>query len=82
MRRVFTFLEILVSGSLLILGLYALKEWISDNSPYAIAFVLVGALLIAGSLMTVIFGVRSILWHRTRSRHATGNHWLSRTAKR
>jgi membrane-bound ClpP family serine protease len=81
MRRVFTFLEILVSGSLLILGLYALKEGISNNSPYAIAFVLVGALLIAASLMTVIFAVRSILWHRTRSRHATGNHRLSRTAK-
>jgi CHASE1-domain containing sensor protein len=77
MRRVFTFLEILVSGSLLILGLYALKEGISNNSPYAIAFVLAGALLIAASLITVIFAVRSILRHRTMSRHATGNHRLS-----
>lgn len=81
MRRVFTFLEILVSGSLLILGLYALKEGISNNSPYAIAFVLAGALLIAASLIAVILVIRSILWNRTLSRHATGNDRLSRTAK-
>jgi hypothetical protein len=78
MKRISTVFEIILSASLLVLGLYMLHEGSSSKSASEAAVLIGGAVCFTLSVMTLIFAVRSILWHRRMLRHS--NHYLDSAA--
>jgi hypothetical protein len=80
MKRISTLFEIIVSATLLFLGLYMLYEGSSNKSATASAMLIGGAVCFTLSLMILVSAVRSILWHRRMLRHAVANHGLDNAA--
>ena len=70
MKHVFALPEMVVCGSLAIIGAYLLEEGVADSSKMASVLVLAGGALLAIGIVTLQAGVRSILWHRTMLRRA------------
>jgi len=71
MKRVSTFFEIILSATLLFLGLYLLYGGSSNKSVSEPAMLIGGAVCITLSAMTLVSAVRSILWHRRMLRRST-----------
>lgn len=63
-KRVWTFLEIVISTTLLVAGLFMLQEGIANNSTGAVAMLILGAVFITLSVISLIYAIRSLLWHR------------------
>jgi hypothetical protein len=78
MRRISTLFEIILSATLLALGLYMLYEGSSNKSASGTAILICGAACFTLSVTTLIYAVRSILWHRRMLRHS--NHYLDSAA--
>ena len=70
MRRISTPFEVMLSATLLVLGLYMLYEGSSTKSASEAAMLIGGAVSFTVSLMTLFPAVRSILWHRRMVRHS------------
>lgn len=69
-RRISTFLEVLLSAALFILGLYLVHLAISADSEYGVVILVGGAVSFTLGQMTLVFAVKSILWHRHMLRHS------------
>jgi hypothetical protein len=80
MRRISTFFEIILSATLLVLGLFMLYEGSSNLSASAPAMLIGGAVCFTLGVMTLFSAVRSILWHRRMIRHSLSNHDLDSAA--
>jgi hypothetical protein len=80
MRRVSTLFEVVLSATLLILGLYMLREGSSNQSSSAAAILIGGAVCFTLGVMTLVSAVRSILWHRRMLRHSMSNPYLGGAA--
>jgi hypothetical protein len=78
MRRISTFLEVVLPTSLSILGLYMLHEGSSDKSPNEVAILLGGAVCFALGVMTLVSAVRSIFWHRRMLRRSIPEDYAAR----
>jgi hypothetical protein len=63
-KRVWSFLEIVISTTLLIAGLFMLQEGVANNSTGAVAMLILGAVFITLSVISLIYAIRSLLWHR------------------
>jgi hypothetical protein len=74
MKRASTTLEILISVLSLTLGLYWLKEGISNITWLADASLILGAAFFSLGFITLYFAVRSVLSRRAMPRRATGGH--------
>ena len=70
MRTIATFFEIVVSAALLAFGLYLLHEGSSNQSLSEGAILIGGAVCFTLGVMTLVFAVRSIVWHRRMLRHS------------
>jgi predicted membrane channel-forming protein YqfA (hemolysin III family) len=70
MRRVSTLFEIVLSATLLILGLYVLQEGIANKSSSSVAMLILGAICFTLGVTTLVSAARSILWHRHMLRHS------------
>jgi hypothetical protein len=79
MRRISTSFEIILSATLLVLGLFMLYEGSSNKSASAPAMLIGGAVCFTLGVMTLFSAVRSILWHRRMIRHSL-NHDLGSPA--
>jgi len=79
MRRISTSFEIILSATLLVLGLYMLQDGISSKSTNTPAILIGGAVFFTVGVMTLFSAVRSILWHRRMVRHSL-NHDLDNAA--
>jgi hypothetical protein len=79
MRRISTPFEVILSATLLVLGLYMLYEGSSTKSASEAAMLIGGAVCFTVSVMTLFSAVRSILWHRRMVRHSL-NHDLDSAA--
>jgi hypothetical protein len=77
MRRISTLFEIILSATLLILGLYMLQEGTANKSSSMDAILILGAVCFTLGVATLISAFRSILWHRHMLRHSTANHHLN-----
>jgi len=64
MKRVWTFLEIVISTTLLVAGLFMLQEGLANKATGAVAMLILGAVFIALSVISLIYAIRSLLWHR------------------
>jgi hypothetical protein len=80
MRRISTLFEIILSATLLILGLYTLQEGSANNSSSAGAMLILGAACITLGAMTLVSAFRSILWRRHMLRDSATNHHLNGAA--
>ncbi len=80
MRRISTLFEIVLSATLLILGLYMLFDASANKSASEAAILIGGAVCLTLSVMTLTAAVRSILWHRRMLRHSMPNHDLDSAA--
>jgi hypothetical protein len=80
MRRISTLFEIILSATLLVLGLYMLYEGSSNKSASAPAVLIGGAVCFTLSVITLFSAVRSILWHRRMLRHSMPKHELDTSA--
>jgi hypothetical protein len=81
MRRISTLFEVILSATLLILGIYLLYEGISTRSPSETAVVIGGACFFVLGMMALVSAIRSILWHRHMLRHSTLNHGMYGSAR-
>jgi len=63
-KRVWTFLEIVISATLLIAGLFMLQEGIANKSTSAVAMLILGAVCITLGAISLTYAIRSRLWHR------------------
>ena len=73
MKRIWTLFEIVLSATLLISGVYIVREETSNESPIAAAMLIGGAVCFTLGLMTLVSAGRSILWHRRMVRHSMHN---------
>jgi hypothetical protein len=80
MKRISTFFETILSATLLIVGLYLLREGSSNKSPSDAAILIGGAVCFTLGVMTLVSAVRSILWHRRMVRHSMPNDFLDGAA--
>jgi len=80
MRRISTAFEVILSLTLLILGLYMLYEGSLNKSASVTAILIGGAVCLTLSVMTLTSAVKSILWHRRMLRHAMPKHDLGSAA--
>jgi hypothetical protein len=86
-KRVWSFLEIVISTTLLIAGLFMLQEGVANNSTGAVAMLILGAACITLSAISLTYAIRSVLWHRYMlqvAKHGPGtserDHWLREKA--
>jgi hypothetical protein len=70
MRRISTLLEVLLAAALFILGLYLVHIAISAESVYGPVILVGGAVSFTLGQMTLVFAVKSILWHRRMLRQS------------
>jgi hypothetical protein len=82
MRRISTLFEIIISATLLALGLYMLYEGSSSKSATEAAMLIGGAVCSTLGVMTLFSAIRSILWHRHMVRLSLSNHDLDNAAIR
>ena len=80
MRRISTLLEIVISATLLIIGLYMLYDGNLNKSTNEAAILIGGAVFFTLGVTTLISAVRSILWHRQMMQHATPDRGLDNAA--
>jgi len=80
MNRVSTYLEIILSATLLFIGLYMLYEGSLNKSAGAVAILIGGAVCFTLGVMTLVSTFRSILWHRRMLRNSVPNHDLESDA--
>ena len=73
MKRVSTVFEIILSATLLLLGLYMLYEGSSNKSASAPAILIGGAVCFTLSVMILASAIRSILWRRRMLRPSIPN---------
>jgi len=78
MNRASTTFEILISALALILGLYWLKEGISNKTWFAPASLIAGATFSSLGFITLCFVVRSVLSHRAMLRHPARRHRIKK----
>jgi membrane protein implicated in regulation of membrane protease activity len=78
MRRISTLLEVLLSAALFILGLYLLHTAISVQSEYGVVILVGGAVSFSLGQMTLVFAVKSILWHWRMLRHSVRKQKVDR----
>ncbi len=74
MKRVSTIFETLTSALMLTLGLYLVKEGISNITWFADASLIVGAAFFSLGFITLYSAARSVLARRAMLRHVTGGH--------
>ena len=74
MKRISTFFEVILSITLLFLGLYMLYEGSLNKSASEAATLIGGAVCFVLSAMAMVSAVRSILWHRHMLRHSMHNY--------
>jgi membrane protein implicated in regulation of membrane protease activity len=79
MRRISTPLGVLLSAALFILGLYLVHSAISVQSEYGVLILVVGAVSFSLGLMTLVFAVKSILWHRRMLRRSVRKQKVDRS---
>jgi hypothetical protein len=72
-KRIWTLFEIFLSTTLLISGVYMLREGASNESPNEAAILIGGAICFTLGLITLVSAGRSILWHRRMVRHSMPN---------
>jgi membrane protein implicated in regulation of membrane protease activity len=63
-KRVWSFLEILISTTLLIAGLFMLQEGMANKSTSAVAALILGAVCLTLGVISLTYAIRSLLWHR------------------
>jgi hypothetical protein len=63
-KRVWTFLEIIISTTLLVAGLFMLQEGIANKSTGAVAMLILGAAFTTLAAVSLIYAIRSLLWRR------------------
>jgi hypothetical protein len=80
MRRITTAFEIILSATLLILGIFMLYEGSLNKSTSEAAILIGGAVFFTLSVMTLASAVKSILWHRRMLRHSMANRNLDSAA--
>jgi hypothetical protein len=80
MRRISTFFEIILSATLLVLGLYMLYEGSLNKSASESAILIGGAVCFTLAVMTLFSAIRSILWHRRMVRRSIPHHDLDSAA--
>jgi len=81
MRRISTFFEVILSATLLILGLYMLHEGGLNKSVGAAAILIGGAVCFTLGVMTLVSATRSILWHRNMLRHSISSQHVDGAAR-
>jgi hypothetical protein len=74
MKRVFTTFDTIVSVLILILGVYWLKEGISNQAWFAPASLIGGAAFFSLGFLILYSAVKSVRANRAMLRHATGGH--------
>ena len=86
-KRVWTFLEIVISTTLLVAGLFMLQEGIANKSTSAVAMLILGAVCITLAVVSLTYAIRSLLWHRYMLQVANPgpatserDHWLREKA--
>ena len=70
-RRIWTFLEILVSASLIPLGIYLLVVANSNRSKNDDVMILPAAMCLAAGATSLVYAMQSLLWHRKMTKRAT-----------
>jgi len=63
-KRVWSFLEIVISTTLLVAGLFMLQEGIANKSASAVATLILGAVCFTLGVISLTYATRSLLWHR------------------
>ena len=63
-KRVWTFLEIVISTTLVVAGLLMLQEGIANKATGAVAMLILGAVCSALGVISLIYAIRYLLWHR------------------
>lgn len=81
MRRISTLLEFLLSAALFILGLYLLHAAILSQSEYSAVILFGGAVSFTLGQLTLVFAVKSILWHRRMLRHSVRKQKVERSSR-
>jgi hypothetical protein len=76
MKSVSTLFEIILSATLLSLGLYMLHEGNSNKLASAPALLIGGAVCFTTSLMILVSAIKSILWHRRMLRRSMSKHHM------
>jgi predicted membrane channel-forming protein YqfA (hemolysin III family) len=87
-KRVWSFLEIVISATLLVAGLFLLQEGIANKSTSTVAMLLIlGAVCFTLGVISLTYAIRSLLWHRymlqvAKPGPATSerDHWLREKA--
>jgi hypothetical protein len=82
MRRTSTLLEVTMSAIMLVVGFYVLREPGLNKSLNETVIIMGGAVCLSIGLVTLVLAVRSILWHRSMSRHTMPNRHPSRRERR
>jgi predicted tellurium resistance membrane protein TerC len=78
MKRVFTILETLIAFVFLLIGLDMVIEGVSSNSRNAGEAMIAGAVFVSLGVLVSYSAIKSILWHRAMSRHASEGDTTSR----
>jgi hypothetical protein len=81
MKRISTPFEVILSATLLILGLYMLHEGGSNKSVSGAAILIGGAVCFTLGVMTLVSATKSILWHRYMLRHSISNQQVDGAAR-
>ena len=81
MRRISTLFEVILSATLLILGIYMLHEGGSSKSVSGAAILIGGAVCFTLGVMTLVPATRSILWHRHMLRNSISNQQVDGAAR-
>jgi membrane protein implicated in regulation of membrane protease activity len=63
-KRVSSFLEIVLCATLLVAGLFTLQDGIASKSTGGVAVLILGAVLITLAAISLVHAIRSLLWHR------------------
>ena len=74
MRRISATVEVLISATLLGLGLYLLDDGSLNKVTNESAILVSAAVCLTLGLITLIAAVRSMLWQRHMLRHAAPHH--------
>jgi uncharacterized membrane protein len=73
-KRIPSSFEIVLSATLLVLGLYLLDDGSLSKTTNGSAIVIIGAVCLALSVVTLISAIRSMLWHRHMLKHSVKTH--------
>jgi cytochrome c oxidase assembly factor CtaG len=76
MRRIATLFEVISSATLFVLGIYMLQAGVSNKSAGEAVILIGGAVCFTLGMITLVFAVRSILWHQRMLRHSMPHRYL------